>query len=44
MARLRLGRIVSSVLAAVTETLPTLLAAAVASLFAMMAWAGSKTH
>ena len=44
MARLRLAPIVSSVLTVVTETLPTLLAATVASLFAMMAWAGSRTH
>jgi hypothetical protein len=39
-----LALIVSGVLTTATETLPTLLAAAVASLFAMMAWAGSKTH
>jgi hypothetical protein len=44
MARLRLGSIVPLVLSAVTETLPTLLAAAAASLFAMMAWAGGSTH
>jgi hypothetical protein len=41
---LRFGSIVVSVLAAVTETLPTLLAAAAASLFAMMAWASHKMH
>ena len=32
------------VLNAATETLPTLLAAAAASLFAMMAWASHKMH
>jgi hypothetical protein len=41
---LNFALIVWVVLTAVTETLPTLLAAAVASLFAMMAWAGSRTH
>jgi hypothetical protein len=41
---LRFGPIVVSVLEAVTETLPTLLAAAVASLFAMMAWASHSMH
>jgi hypothetical protein len=39
-----LGRIVLYVLDAVTETLPTLLAAAAASLFAMMAWASHSMH
>jgi hypothetical protein len=38
------GGIVRSVFNAVTETLPSLLAAAAASLFAMMAWAGQRTH
>jgi hypothetical protein len=32
------------VLAAVTASLPTLLAMAAAVLFALMAWAGSSTH
>jgi hypothetical protein len=32
------------VLSAVTDTLPTLLATAAASLFAMMAWASHKMH
>ena len=41
---MRFGAIVVSVLNAVTETLPTLLAAAVASLFAMMAWASYSMH
>jgi hypothetical protein len=41
---LKFGFIVVSVLAAVTETLPTLLAAAAASLFAMMAWASHRMH
>jgi hypothetical protein len=36
--------IVVLVLDAVTESLPTLLAAAAASLFAMMAWVGNTTH
>jgi hypothetical protein len=39
-----LGPIVLFVLNAVTETLPTLLATAAASLFAMMAWASHKMH
>jgi hypothetical protein len=39
-----LGPIIRLVLTAVTETLPTLLAAAAASLFAMMAWASHKMH
>ncbi len=41
---MRFGSIVVFVLAAVTETLPTLLAAAAASLFAMMAWASHTMH
>jgi hypothetical protein len=32
------------VLTAVTSSLPTLLAMAVAAVFALMAWAGSNTH
>jgi hypothetical protein len=32
------------VLTAVVDTLPTLLAMAAASLFAVMAWAGGSTH
>jgi hypothetical protein len=32
------------VLAALTSSLPTLLAMAAAVLFALMAWAGSSTH
>jgi hypothetical protein len=32
------------VLSAMTDTLPTLLAMAAASLFAMMAWAGGSMH
>jgi hypothetical protein len=33
-----------TVFAAVTSSLPTLLAMAAAVLFALMAWAGSSTH
>jgi hypothetical protein len=33
-----------TVLAALTSSLPTLLAMAVAALFALMAWAGQGTH
>ena len=33
-----------TVLAALTSSLPTLLAMAVAALFALMAWAGNSTH
>jgi hypothetical protein len=32
------------VLNAVVDTLPTLLATAASALFAMMAWAGGRTH
>jgi hypothetical protein len=32
------------VLTALTSSLPTLLATAVAAVFALMAWAGSDTH
>jgi hypothetical protein len=32
------------VLAALTSSLPTLLAMAVAAVFALMAWAGSDSH
>jgi hypothetical protein len=39
-----LDRIVVDVLAAVTTSLPTLLAMAVAALFALMAWAGNSMH
>ena len=41
---LRLPPTMVEVLAAVTTSLPTLLAMAVAALFALMAWAGSSTH
>jgi hypothetical protein len=41
---LRSAGIVEDVLNAVTETLPTLLAAAAGALFAMMAWVGQRTH
>jgi len=41
---LRFGGNMTSVLAAVTSSLPTLLAMAAAVLFALMAWAGQSTH
>jgi hypothetical protein len=41
---LRLGCIMVTVLAALTSSLPTLLAMAAAALFALMAWAGQSTH
>jgi hypothetical protein len=41
---LRFGGNMVTVLAALTSSLPTLLAMAVAALFALMAWAGQSTH
>jgi hypothetical protein len=42
--RLRFGGTMVTVLAALTSSLPTLLAMAAAVLFALMAWAGQSTH
>jgi len=41
---LRFGGKMITVLAALTSSLPTLLAMAAAALFALMAWAGQSTH
>jgi hypothetical protein len=41
---LRFGGKMVTVLAALTSSLPTLLAMAAAALFALMAWAGQGTH
>jgi hypothetical protein len=41
---LRFGGTMVTVLAALTSSLPTLLAMAAAALFALMAWAGQSTH
>ncbi len=41
---LRFGSTMVNVLAALTSSLPTLLAMVAAGLFALMAWAGSSTH
>jgi len=41
---LRFGGTIVTVLAALTSSLPTLLAMAAAVLFALMAWAGQSTH
>jgi hypothetical protein len=41
---LRFGGNMVTVLAALTSSLPTLLAMVAAALFALMAWAGQSTH
>ena len=41
---MRFGGKMITVLAALTSSLPTLLAMAAAVLFALMAWAGQSTH
>jgi hypothetical protein len=41
---LRFAGTMITVLAALTSSLPTLLAMAAAALFALMAWAGQSTH